>query len=118
MPHFIIECSENVLKQKAPQEIIQAVYDTALATELFATNGPGGIKVRINPYRYYNTVNSQKDFIHVFGNIMEGRTEEQKKRLSKNIVSALTQLLPETPVISMNVDEFKQSNYCNKTMLT
>jgi 5-carboxymethyl-2-hydroxymuconate isomerase len=57
------------------------------------------------------------DFIHVFGNIMEGRTEEQKVFLSKEIVSKLNQLFPEVPIISINIRDFEKSSYINKTML-
>jgi hypothetical protein len=31
MPHFIIDCSEHVIQQKSPDEIMQAVYDVAEA---------------------------------------------------------------------------------------
>lgn len=27
MPHFIIDCSENIIHQRTPDEIMQAVYD-------------------------------------------------------------------------------------------
>ncbi len=50
MPHFILDCSEHILELKPPEEIIQAVYNTANATGLFAK---GDIKIRINPYKYY-----------------------------------------------------------------
>lgn len=69
MPHFVIDCSPNVLKLKIPQEIIQAVHDAAEATQLFAK---GDIKVRINVYEHYTVGNTDNDFIHVFGHIMEG----------------------------------------------
>ena len=71
MPHFIIECSNNVIELQDPQEIVQAVFDKAQASTLFAAEGPGGIKVRIKNYAHYTTVNSQADFIHVFGHIMD-----------------------------------------------
>jgi 5-carboxymethyl-2-hydroxymuconate isomerase len=29
MPHFIIECSQNVIEQESPEAIMQAVYDVA-----------------------------------------------------------------------------------------
>jgi 5-carboxymethyl-2-hydroxymuconate isomerase len=32
MPHFVIDCSENIVKIKSPEEIIQKVYDTAEST--------------------------------------------------------------------------------------
>jgi 5-carboxymethyl-2-hydroxymuconate isomerase len=57
------------------------------------------------------------DFIHVFGNIMEGRTKAQKVDLSRKIVSKLNQLFPETPIISINIRDFEKASYINKTML-
>jgi 5-carboxymethyl-2-hydroxymuconate isomerase len=83
MPHFVIDCSENILNLKSPEEIMQCVYDAAESTNLFAKTGVGGIKVRINSFPHFITVNSQDDFIHIFAYIMEGRTVEQKKRFIK-----------------------------------
>ena len=80
MPHFVIDCSENIIKLKSPKDIIQKVYDVAENTNLFEK---GDIKVRINPFEYYNIGNTQNDFIHVFANIMEGRNTSQKSNLSK-----------------------------------
>ncbi|MBL0737487.1 5-carboxymethyl-2-hydroxymuconate Delta-isomerase [Flavobacterium sp. GN10] len=114
MPHFIIDCSENVLRRLAADEIMQEVFDAAFSTNLFAASET---KVRINPFTYYNNGNTLDDFIHVFSYIMEGRNDEQKGNLSKVIVSKLNTLLPEIPVISINVMEFEKSNYFNKTMV-
>lgn len=114
MPHFIIDCSQQIIKLKSPQEMIQKVYDSALSTGLFL---PKDIKVRLNSFKYYTTGNSENDFIHVFGNIMEGRTADQKAHLSRKIVSKLNQLFPEVPIISINIRDFEKSSYINKTML-
>lgn len=114
MPHFVIDCSENIIKMKSPDKIIQKVYDTAESTELFAK---GDIKVRINPFQYYNVGNSKTDFIHIFANIMEGRTTDQKKNLSENIVSALKGMFPEVPIISINIRDFEKATYCNRSMV-
>ncbi len=114
MPHFIIDCSEDVLNQASPERIMQKVYDTAESSKLFAV---GDIKVRINPFKHYNIGNTKDDFIHIFGNIMEGRTDKQKLSLSKAIVSSLKAMLPDLPIISMNIREFERSNYCNKSMV-
>ena len=35
MPHFKIDCSEDLLKIKSPGEIMQAVYEIAEASCLF-----------------------------------------------------------------------------------
>ena len=114
MPHFIIDCSENVIKLKSPDEIIQEVYDSAESTELFAK---GDIKVRINPFKYFNVGNTKEDFIHIFANLMEGRNTEQKRNLSRKIISTLKLMFPDVPIISINIRDFEQSTYCNKSMV-
>lgn len=117
MPHFVIECSKEILEKTPAKEILQEVYQCALSSHLFATQGVGGIKVRIKEYDHYLTVGTKDDFIHVFGNIMEGRTIEQKSRLSKFIVSKLKSMFPEVPIISMNIQEFEKATYANRSMV-
>lgn len=114
MPHFIIDCSENVIRMRSADEIMQEVFDAALSTGLFIASE---IKVRINPFSYYNNGNSLDDFIHVFGYIMEGRNTDQKSKLSKAIVTKLNEILPEVPVISINIKDFEKASYFNKTMI-
>ena len=114
MPHFVIDCSENIITLKSPEEIMQAVYDTAESTGLFAK---GDIKVRINPYKYFNIGDTKDDFIHVFANILEGRNKAQKSNLSRKVVSNLKKILPNIPIISINIRDFEKDTYCNKSMV-
>jgi 5-carboxymethyl-2-hydroxymuconate isomerase len=114
MPHFIIECSEDVLTIKTPGEIMQAVYEVAEATGLFAKND---IKVRLNPYKYYKLGETKKNFVHIFGNIMEGRSTEQKAILSKKIIERLNHLLPDVSILSINIREFEMATYSNKSLI-
>ena len=114
MPHFVIECSANIIKIKTPEEIISAVYKVAEYTRLFTI---GDIKVRIKPYEYFTVAGTSNDFIHVFGHIMQGRNTEQKANLSRLIISKLKAMFPDVPVISMNVIDFEKATYCNKTMV-
>ncbi len=114
MPHFIIDCSENILKSHLQDEIIKQVYTSAISTKLFHKND---IKVRINIFKKYSTGDKKEDFIHVFANIMEGRTIEQKANLSKTIVKDLALMFPLVPHIGTNVIEFERATYFNKNML-
>ena len=114
MPHFILDCSENILEIQDPKKVIQEVFETAYSSGLFQRND---IKVRLNPFKYSLVQSGETDFIHVFGNIMEGRTEKQKMNLSKQIVSKLNELFPEVPIISINIRDFEKGSYCNKTMI-
>ncbi|CAI6152017.1 MAG: hypothetical protein SPLUMA2_SPLUMAMAG2_01344 [uncultured Sulfurimonas sp.] len=114
MPHFIIDCSEDILKLHSVDEIIKQVNSSAISTELFYKND---IKVRVNIFDKYSTGEKKEDFIHVFANIMEGRTIKQKANLSKTIVKDLASLFPSVPHIGTNVIEFEKASYFNKNML-
>jgi len=114
MPHFIIDCSENSIVIRSPEDIMQTVYNAAEYTQLF---DKGDIKVRINTYKHYNIGNSKDDFIHVFANIMEGRTTSQKAQLSKSIIKELKIMFPNVPIISINIRDFEKATYCNKLMV-
>ena len=114
MPHFILDCTERILEIQDPQKVIKAVFETAFETGLFGRND---IKVRLNPFKHSLVQGGDADFIHVFGNIMEGRTDAQKANLSKMIVSKLNALFPEVPIISINIRDFEKASYFNKSML-
>ena len=114
MPHFIIDCSEGILKSHSEEEIIKQVHSSAISSELFHKND---VKVRVNFFKKYSTGDKKEDFIHVFANIMEGRTIEQKLNLSKTIVKDLASMFPLVPNIGTNVIEFEKASYFNKNML-
>lgn len=114
MPHFIIDCSEEIIKLKTPEEIMDAVYVAAESTGLFSE---GDIKVRINPYIYFKLGANKNNFIHIFGNIMEGRTIYQKTELSSSIIRKLKPMFPNVPIISINIRDFVKATYCNSSMV-
>jgi len=114
MPHFIIDCSQDILQQRPPDELMEAVYDVANATGLFA---PNDIKVRLQPYQYYRLGTGKKNFLHVFGYIMQGRSTEQKAHLSKQISMRLSELLPDISFLSVNISDFEAATYSNKALI-
>jgi len=114
MPHFIIDCSQDILLQRTPDELMDAVYEAADATGLFA---PNDIKVRLQPYQYYRLGTGKKNFLHVFGYIMEGRTTEQKADLSRKITSRLSELLPDISFLSVTISDFEAATYSNKALI-
>ena len=68
MPHFIIDCSKQIIELKSPEDIMRKVYDAADLTRLFL---PEEIKVRINPFQYYNMV-----LLHLLGHLVKGNIEK------------------------------------------
>src|SRR5262245_11113249 len=117
MPHFVIDCSESILRLADPDELMRSVYAAAESTGLFARSGVGGIKVRLNPYRHYLNVDNHEHFVHVFAKVMEVRTQEQKQQLSAVVVRTLKRLLPTVDIISLNVRDFEKATYCNAPMI-
>jgi len=95
-------------------EIIKQVNLSAISTKLFHKND---IKVRINIFDSFCTGDKKEDFMHVFSNIMEGRTMEQKAKLTRQIVKDLASLCPDVIHIGANVIEFEKASYFNKNML-
>jgi len=114
MPHFVLDCSESVLEIHTEEYIIEQVHIAANSTKLFDERD---IKVRLNPFNMYLTGNKKEDFIHVFADIMEGRTIAQKADLSKKIVQRLSSMFPQISKIAMNVREFEKATYFNRDML-
>jgi len=114
MPHFIIDCSEDILQLRTPEELMNALYEAADATGLFA---PNDIKVRLQPYQYYRLGIHKKNFLHVFGYIMEGCTTEQKARLSRQICNKLSELLADISFLSVNINDFEAATYSNKALI-
>ncbi len=114
MPHFVMDCSESVLKSHDEDVIIKQIHLVANSTGLFAE---GDIKVRVSPFQKYSVGNTREDFIHVFAHIMQGRTTEQKAELSQQVVAKLVTLFPHIPNIAMNISDFEKATYCNRAML-
>ena len=113
MPHFVIHCSENILGIIAPAKLMQCVYDTAEDSRLFTD---GDIKVRLQPFLLYN-IGEKESFLHVFAYIMQGRDTLQKGMLSRSMIAALLKLLPDVPILSMNIMDFEKATYCNRSMI-
>jgi len=114
MPHFVVDCSEDVLLIHHENNINEQIHKVAHSSGLFEESD---IKVRVNPFKTYLVGNKRQDFIHVFSNIMEGRSTEQKAMLSKHVVEKLTDMFPSVDNIAMNVRDFEKATYCNKAMI-
>jgi len=111
MPHFIIDCSAEILNSHPEAILLKEIHAIAAESGLFELND---IKVRINPYKEYLVGGKHELFIHVFSSIMQGRTVAQKAALSKAVVEKLITMFPDVPNIAMNVSEFEKATYRNR----
>ena len=75
------------------------------------------VKVRILPFSDFTVDGEPQDFVHIYAHIMQGRTEYQKKDLADRIIRALQEKLPNVPVLSINIDEFRKGVYSNQDLV-
>lgn len=108
MPHFIIECNKEVVTKVDGKTLVKEVFYIALVSELFSKSD---IKVRLKAYDESLVAGKEHDFIHVWGFIREGRTDDQKQQLSESIVLRLKELFSEVFVISANIQELDENSY-------
>lgn len=63
MPHFVIDCSSDILKLQNPTEVLQAVHTVAVASNLF---DEADIKVRLNPFKEHYFEGVSKNLLFTF----------------------------------------------------
>lgn len=114
MPHFIIECSENILEKRPAEYIMSIVYNVTQSSGLFVQ---GDIKVRLHSYKNYMLGENKTDFIHIFSHIIEGRSTDQKAELSKQIIANLKPAFPDISFLSINIYEFEFATYSNRGLI-
>ena len=106
MPHYIIEHSPNI----PPEGLIHAVFNGALHSQLFLPNG-ADIKVRAIAYQNFKLGDSKTSFVHVVVKILAGRTDEQKQRLSQEIIKKLSGLGHQDISITVEVVDMERQSY-------
>ena len=114
MPHFVVDCSRSILQFHSVEAILQQLHRAAAASGLFQEDD---IKVRVNPYAVYSVGGTDRDFIHVFSSIMQGRTVHQRADLSRRLVETLAAMFPKIDYIAASISEFEKATYCNRSML-
>ena len=114
MPHFVIDCSENIVAAQNADAVCEIVHQAASSTALFSDNN---IQVRLNAFSSYRVGNQKVDFIQVFAHILEGRTAEQKSQLSTMVVTKLTEMFPDLATIGVDIIDLEKGTACNRTML-
>lgn len=111
MPHCLIEVSADVTGLIDPAELVQLVHDTAHASGLFQ---PGEIKARLAVYEHHCVGGEPGSFVHPVFYVLAGRSDEQKRALSRAVVRELVERLPQVPAISMDVRDIRRETFSNR----
>ena len=108
MPHCLIEAAREVSELIGPQEL---VHDQAAATGLFQ---PGEVKVRLSLYEHHCVGGEQGMFVHLIFYVLTGRSDDDKRALSRRIVRALVERLPQVPAISLGERDIRREVFSNR----
>jgi len=108
MPHLIIEYSADCIDEQQVATIVDVVFNTANASGLFETTN---IKSRAIPVAAYRLGIEGKGFVCVRCRIHAGRSTEQKKQLSGDVVAALRELELGVAAITAEVIDMDPASY-------
>lgn len=80
VPHFVVDCSPDVLDACPPGRLLAAIHEEAVAAGLFAE---ADIKVRLRPFEHFSVAGGDAAFVHVFAHIMEGQHGGSRRRAAR-----------------------------------
>ncbi len=105
MPHAIIEHSKNVAG-----DLCGPVHDVMLKSGLFDSNA---IKTRSYMTGQFLVGDKREtgSFIHVTASVLEGRTVEQRKQLSADLIDTLKSHFPDVDQITVDIREMLRDTY-------
>ncbi len=90
---------------------MQLVHDQTADSGLFQ---PGEVKVRLSLYEHHCVGGEPGPFVHLIFYVLAGRNDDDKRALSRRIVRALVQRLPQVPAISLDVRDIRREVFSNR----
>ncbi|MEH6651301.1 MAG: 5-carboxymethyl-2-hydroxymuconate Delta-isomerase [Motiliproteus sp.] len=107
MPHVVIEYSQDLADSMEFSRLLNAAHQGALRSDLFE---PETIKVRACEFEHYLVAGEPRSFIHLRAQILSGRSEAQKKHLSRCLLEAVADVA--VTVTSLSVDIVDMDRFC------
>ena len=108
MPHMVISYAKQLEDKLEIQPLVQAVWDTAEKSGLF---NPAAIKARALPIEHFVTGGTDQLFVHVEAKMFGGRTQEQKKVLTKSLFDAIKGLVSDDVAVSAEAIDMDKDTY-------
>ena len=108
MPHFVIEYGREVEEQIHLSKLLEITYQVGASSGLMM---PEDIKVRAHPYDHYKMAGAKDTFVHTTVFLLEGRTDEQKEKLSITLRSEQAKLMPGVTAISIDIRDMNDTAY-------
>ena len=108
MPHCLIEYSQNLSDKQPVQNLLEAVFEGVEQSGLFERSH---IRVRAMAFADFLLASPDEAFVHVTIRLHQGRSPEQRKQLSTEVLQALLKLDFNHTSITVETVEMDTASY-------
>ena len=108
MPHMVISYAKPLEGKVDIKKLARAVWEAAEKSGLFT---PDAIKSRALPVEHFVTGGTDQLFVHVEARMFGGRTEEQKKMLTKSLFDMVSGVVESDVAVSVEVIDMDKETY-------
>jgi 5-carboxymethyl-2-hydroxymuconate isomerase len=108
MPHIVIEHSTGGHAPFDTGVLMRALHDAAAGTGVVQVTD---LKIRVTAFDNYLVGGMRDGFCHVSLYLLEGRTPEQKVKLSEALRATMARLLPVTKSLSVDIRDMDATAY-------
>ena len=108
MIHCTIEYSTSIDSPLGPENLIDAVQQGALNSDLFEAKD---IRTRVIPVHHYRTGTDTEYFVHVVLKVLSGRSVVQRQLLSNMVMDSLSMLVSTGWSVSVEIAEIEKESY-------
>ncbi len=108
MPHLVIEYSIEGHEPFEMTELMRALHAAAASSGVMQA---ADIKIRAISFDDYLVAGIRDGFCHVSVFLLEGRTPEQKLKLSESLRASLSKMMPRTKSLSVDIRDMDSFAY-------
>jgi 5-carboxymethyl-2-hydroxymuconate isomerase len=113
LPHIIVEYPVAAIPDQEIGKILGTVHDKVAGSGLFEISH---IRTRAYPYGAYTHGTDDTPYIHIQARIKSGRDVDSKKRLSREILQAVSSLTLPVSVITVEIIDMDSESYSKYTV--
>ncbi len=114
MPHIIVEYAGHLDETHCMTGMCQTLFDAAAASGVFPD--VSAIKVRAIPCPFFRIGTEPQSFAHATIRLLAGRDEATKAELTRSILAALDQALPDVGSLSVDIKDIDTATYAKRTL--
>jgi 5-carboxymethyl-2-hydroxymuconate isomerase len=110
MPNLVMEYSNRVDERLNVQGLLEELHQVTLDSALFDRSAVKSRALRCHHWLIGDFADNE-DFVHISFELLSGRSEEQKRELSRRLMDVLRDKAPHVKSLTVNVRDMDQSSF-------